>query len=88
MLFLRFLNHYFNQLERESIQICYDDTKDYPLDGHHERPEYDLEAASAFGSIKMSAWKGGQASAGKVPIKIRKEFPETWLFEDFDMENR
>ncbi|CAG9811984.1 unnamed protein product [Chironomus riparius] len=74
--------------ERESIPMCYDDTKDYPLDGYNKRPEYDLQSASAYGdSSGMSVFKGGQISAGNRPIKIRKEFPETWLFEDFDMEN-
>lgn len=82
-------NNFYNSLERESIPMCYDDTKDYPLDGYNKRPEYDLQSASAYGdSSGMSVFKGGQISAGNRPIKIRKEFPETWLFEDFDMENR
>ncbi|XP_070496250.1 CD109 antigen-like [Chironomus tepperi] len=70
--------------EHEYIPICYDDTKDYPLDGFDARPDYYPEAISGE-SYQMSFHKTQSAPGSPKPVKIRKEFPETWLFEDFDL---
>ncbi|KAL7015211.1 hypothetical protein ACKWTF_016343 [Chironomus riparius] len=70
-------------------------TYDLPLDGYpyptkqYEIAAYDRVSASDFDSDAVP-FSGGGASAGgggPKPIEIRKDFPETWLFEDFDMEN-
>ena len=46
--------------------------------------DFDSDAVPFSGASASPVGGGG----GTKPITIRKEFPETWLFEDFDMENR
>jgi Alpha-2-macroglobulin family len=54
---------------------------------HHQMPV----SAMAFDSVPMMAsalsgggFAGGSGGAERQPIKVRKDFPETWIWEDID----